>query len=94
VLGLIGGAVLLCSIGTAQALILRRHVEYAERWGLANAAGWLVGLPIVFTALAVAPEDPAAVRAGIAVAAGFAMGATVALVTGAALVRLLRRPRH
>jgi deazaflavin-dependent oxidoreductase (nitroreductase family) len=93
VLAIVGGSVMLCSIGAAQAMILRRHVVRAERWIVANAAGWLAGLPIPFVALGLAPEDPPALRAGIAVAAGAAMGVTVAAVTGVTLVRLLRRPR-
>jgi hypothetical protein len=43
--------------------------------------------------LAVAPEDPAG-RAVFAIAGGLAMGAAVAAVTGAFLVRLLREPRR
>ena len=90
-LAVAGGAVLLCSIGVAQAIVLRRHVERSERWVGANVAGWLAGLPIPFVALAVAPEEPALLRAGIAIAAGAAMGVTVAAITGRTLVRLLRR---
>ena len=86
-------AVMLCSIGVAQALVLRRHVEGAATWVAANVLGWLAGLPLPFLALALAPEHPAALRAAIAVASGLLMGLTVALVTGAFLVRLLRRRR-
>jgi deazaflavin-dependent oxidoreductase (nitroreductase family) len=93
VLGACGATVLLCSIGAAQATVLRRHVEHAGRWVTANALGWLAGLPVVFAAFAVAPEQPPALRAAFAVAGGVGMGATVALVTGAFLVRLLRSPR-
>jgi len=93
-LGVVGGVTLLLSIGVAQALVLRHHVLHAGRWVAANAAGWLLGLPIVFVALAVAPEDPPVIRAAIAVAAGAAMGFTVAVVTGRALVALLKRPRR
>jgi hypothetical protein len=89
-----GAVVLLCSIGVAQATVLRRHVHHAGRWIAANALGWLAGLPVVFVALAVAPEHPAGVRAAFAIAGGVGMGAAVAAVTGAFLVRLLRRPRN
>jgi deazaflavin-dependent oxidoreductase (nitroreductase family) len=93
-LGAVGGVTLLVSIGVAQALVLRHHVLHAERWVAANAAGWLLGLPIVFTALALAPEDPPAFRAAVAIASGAAMGFTVAAVTGRALVGLLLEPRR
>jgi deazaflavin-dependent oxidoreductase (nitroreductase family) len=93
-LGAVGGGTALLSIGVAQALILRHHVLHAVRWVAANAAGWLLGLPIVFAALALAPEDPPALRAAVAIAAGAAMGFTVAAVTGRALVGLLMQPRR
>jgi deazaflavin-dependent oxidoreductase (nitroreductase family) len=86
--------VLLSSIGAAQAVVLRRHVHHAGRWVAANALAWLAGLPVVFVAFAVAPEDPAIARAAVAVAGGAGMGLTVAAVTGRALVRLLRSPRR
>jgi hypothetical protein len=67
ILGLVAGVVLLCSIGAAQAAILRRHVRGAGRWIGANVAGWLAGLAIPFVALALAvaaaggtPEPPRA----------------------------------
>jgi deazaflavin-dependent oxidoreductase (nitroreductase family) len=93
VLGAAGGAVLLCSIGFAQATVLRRHLAHAGRWVGANALGWLGGLPVVFLALGVAPEHPAGLRAVFAIAGGVGMGAAVAAITGAFLVRLLRHPR-
>jgi hypothetical protein len=94
VFGLAGGVVMLCSIGVAQAAVLRRYVEHAGRWITANALGWLAGLPVVFAALAVAPEHPAAVRVAFALVGAVGMGAAVAAVTGSCLVRLLghRRP--
>lgn len=45
------------------------------------------------TGIAVAPEHPAGLRAAFAITGGVRMGATVAAVTGAFLVRLLRHPR-
>jgi deazaflavin-dependent oxidoreductase (nitroreductase family) len=93
VLGAIGAIVLLGSIGAAQATVLRRHVDHAGRWITANALAWLAGLPVVFVAFAVAPDAPAGARAAFAVAGGLGMGFTVAVVTGVALVRLLRSPR-
>ncbi len=92
VIGTAAGVALLCSIGAAQAIELRRHVEHAGRWVPANALGWLAGLPWVFIAMAVAPQQ-AAPRAVFAVAGGVAMGASVGGVTGAFLVRLLDHRR-
>ena len=93
-LGAAASVVLLSSIGAAQAIVLRRHVDHAGRWIAANALAWLAGLPVVFAAFAVAPEDPAIARAAFALAGGAGMGLTVAAVTGRALVRLLRAPRR
>jgi F420H(2)-dependent quinone reductase len=93
VLAVAGALALLCSIGAAQATVLRRYVENAGHWIGANALGWLAGLPIVFLAFAVAPEHPAVLRAVFAIVGAVGMGATVAAVTGAFLVRLLRRRR-
>ena len=44
------GLVLLCSIGTAQWLELRRHVPRAGRWVITTAAAWCAGL-VAFTAV-------------------------------------------
>jgi deazaflavin-dependent oxidoreductase (nitroreductase family) len=93
VLGAIGAAALLGSIGAAQATVLRRHVDRAGRWIIANSLAWLAGLPVVFAAFAVAADAPAGARAAFAVAGGLGMGITVAVVTGGALVQLLRSPR-
>jgi Ca2+-transporting ATPase len=83
-----GAIVLLCGIGAAQALVLRRYVSHARRWIAANALGWVAGLPIPFVVLAVAPNAPVA-RVACAVIAGTCMAFVVALVTGRTLVRLL-----
>jgi hypothetical protein len=85
------GLLLLATIGTAQWLVLRRHVRRAGVWIAANALGWLAGLVVVFAVLAAAPSE--ALVAVYGVAGGLAMGATVALVTGPFMVRLLERPR-
>jgi hypothetical protein len=44
------GLVLLCSVGTAQWLELRRHVSRAGRWVIATAAAWCAGL-VAFSAV-------------------------------------------
>jgi hypothetical protein len=86
--------VLLNTIGVAQWLILRRHVERSDLWITANALGWLAGLPAVFIAMMAIPNDtPVAARAAAGVVGAVAMGGIVAGVTGAALVRILRHRR-
>jgi hypothetical protein len=87
----IGGLVLVASIGTAQWLVLRRHVPRAWRWIPATAAAWLAGLG-VFVAVATPlwqPGQPSWLIALIGAAGGLAMAATVAAVTGLAVVRLM-----
>ncbi|WP_174776563.1 hypothetical protein [Cryobacterium sp. TmT2-59] len=42
------GSLLLCSIGLAQWLELRRHLPHSARWIAASAAAWCVGLAVFF----------------------------------------------
>ena len=91
-LAAIGGAVLLASIGTAQWLILRRHVARAGRWIWATAAAWAAGLA-VFLGFAMPLWQPGQspwLVVGIGVVGGLLMAATTSLITGATLTRLLR----
>jgi Ca2+-transporting ATPase len=92
--GLAGGAVLLCSLGVAQASVLRGCVPRSGRWVGWTAAGRLAGLA-VFTALTTPlwqpGQGPLAV-ALIGIAGGAAMAVTVALVTGWGMVRMLLGP--
>jgi hypothetical protein len=91
--GLVAGTALLTTIGGAQWLVLRHHVERAGVWVPANALAWVAGLAVVSAAMAMAPGRPVLVAlAGIL--GGLGMGLTVALVTGGFLVRLLERPAH
>lgn len=88
----VAAPVLLNSIGVAQWLVLRRHAEGTGAWVPANAIGWLAGLPAVFIAMALVPDDaPVAVRAAAGVAGAVTMGAIVAAITGRTLVRIVRR---
>jgi hypothetical protein len=48
VLAGLGAPVLLASIGFAQWIELRHHVERAGRWILGSAVAWLVGLAVFF----------------------------------------------
>lgn len=93
VLGVLAGVALLATIGVAQWLILRRHIDRSASWVLANALAWIAGLVVVFTALGVAPGDSPVLIAVFGVVGGLGMGLTVALVTGLFLLRLLDRAR-
>jgi hypothetical protein len=86
------GLVLLCSIGTAQWLELRRHVPRAGRWVTATAAAWCAGL-VAFSAVTSPlwqPGQRPALVAAIGALGGLVMALTVAVGTGWALIRLLR----
>lgn len=88
----VGGTALLLSIGVAQWSVLRRHAPLAGRWIAVTAVAWLAGLTVF---MLVAPplwhEGQAAVTTiAIGVLAGLLMAATVAVITGVGLVRLLR----
>lgn len=91
VLGVVVGALVLVSIGAAQWLELRRHVDRAGGWIAVTALGWVLGLGVFF---AVAPplwhpgqSVPVAVLIGVG--AGALMALVMATVTGLGLVRLL-----
>ncbi|MFF4661210.1 nitroreductase/quinone reductase family protein [Streptomyces sp. NPDC001381] len=87
------GLLLLLSLGTAQWWVLRRHVTGGGMWIWATAAAWLAGLA-VFCAVSMPlwhPGQSPLLIAAIGVLAGMLMAATVAAVTGVALVRLTRR---
>jgi hypothetical protein len=86
------GTGLLGSIGTAQWLVLRRHVAGAHRWVGTTALAWLVGLG-VFLGFAMPlwqPGQPVSLIIVIGIGGGLLMAATTALITGLALRRLLR----
>jgi hypothetical protein len=89
--GAVIGALVLISVGTAQSLVLRRHVDAAHRWIAITALAWLVGLlllievtfPLWTGAEAVWPTF------AIVVAGGVAMAVATACVTGVGLARML-----
>lgn len=85
------GAALLGSIGTAQWLILRRHVARAARWIPATAVAWTVGLGafLAFTMPLWQPGQPVGLTVAIGIAGGLIMAATTSAITGYALRRLL-----
>jgi hypothetical protein len=89
-LATVGGLVLLLSIGTAQWLVLREHVPRAGRWIWATAVAWVLALGL-FTAVTTSlwqPGQAVATTVLIGVLGGVVMAATVAAVTGIAVVRL------
>lgn len=80
---------ILFSIGSAQAWVLRGIVEKPRRWLLANVLGWLAGLPWTFVLPALLPETaPAVIWVTTFVVAGVLMGLTVGLITGIALQKM------
>lgn len=97
--GLPAALLLLCSLGLAQWPELRRQIAGSGWWIPGSAAAWCAGLG-VFLAVATPLWEPGqspAVVLGIGAGAGILMAATVAIVSGMVLDRLLRtghRPRE
>jgi hypothetical protein len=81
---------ILFSIGSAQAWVLRGTVEFPRRWITANVLGWLAGLPWTFALPALVPDGaPMSVWVLTFVIAGVLMGLTVGAVTGLFLAHLI-----
>jgi hypothetical protein len=83
------GALAGAGFGAAQWTALRHHTPDARRWIGANALGWAIGLPWSYLAGASIDGSSPAQALAIAALAGAAMGLSVAVVTGVALVRLV-----
>ena len=83
-------------LGLAQALTLRGRVRHPFRWVVANAAGWAVGMPVIFLGASTAGAAwswPTLVLFGGAT--GLVAGGVLGLVTGAWLPTLDGPPlRH
>lgn len=89
--GLLVGAALLASIGSAQWLELRRHLPRSWRWIPGTSVAWSVGL-LIFLAISTPlwqPGQQPEVTAFIGALAGIAMAVVMALITGLVLVRIL-----
>lgn len=89
--GLVLGAALLATIGTAQWTVLRSLVPRAGRWIRATALAWLIGLG-AFLAVASPlwqPGQPVWLVVAIGALAGAVMAAAAAAVTGVAVVRIV-----
>jgi hypothetical protein len=83
---------ILISIGTAQAWVLRAHLASWRQWIVANILGWLAGLPWTFVLPALVPEGAAPwVWVATFLVAGTLMGCAAGAVTGVFLLRMLHR---
>ena len=86
----VGGAALLLSIPVAQWTVLRGVLDRAWRWVPVNVGAWLAGLPFTFLPSPFVDEGTAPVRIAVLFAlGGVTMAATVAVVTGLGLRRML-----
>jgi hypothetical protein len=89
-IGVIGIPFFLVSIGGAQWLELRKHVNKAWIWIVANAIAWPLGVMIPVFGIQLVPDTSSVwvfVIAGIV--SGVLMGAAVGAITGLFLLRLL-----
>lgn len=88
----VGGTIILLSIGGAQWLALRHRLSHAHQWIWATASAWLGGL-LVFTGFTTPlwqPGQSTLLVTSIGIIGGLLMAATMAAVTGAFLIRILR----
>ena len=87
----IGALILLSSLPLTQYVVLRDHVRPSVRWIPINMAAWLAG--IVWTLLP-SPWVDQSTSTGALIfiygIAGLCMAATVAVITGLGMIRLLR----
>lgn len=90
--GALAGAALLCSIGSAQWLELRRHLRRSGWWVAGTAAAWCLGLAVFFAVATPLwqPGQALWLTVLIGVVAGALMAVSMAAVTGLVLVRMLR----
>jgi hypothetical protein len=89
----IGGLILLSSLPLAQYFVLHDHVRRALLWIPINVVAWLLGISWTLVPSPwVDQSTPAGALIMIYGIAGLCMAATVALVTGAGLTRLLLPP--
>lgn len=89
-LSLAAGAALGAILGIAQWLVLRRHVQHAGTWILANAVAWMCAMPLIFFAagLPAAHASLLSIGALVLLAVGVA-GAVVGVIEGVFLRRLV-----
>ena len=82
-LGLVTGPIL----GSAQALVLRRHARPASRWLWANATAWALGMPVIFLGMDLVPWSLGGAAVALAIYAVCGVAGTLA---GAVHGRILR----
>jgi hypothetical protein len=93
VLAGVGGLMLLTSLPLAQYFVLRDHVRRAALWIPINIAAWLLGIAWTLAPSPVVDQStPTGDLILIYGIAGFCMAATVAVVTGVGMIRLLQSP--
>jgi hypothetical protein len=83
-LGLVAGPIL----GSAQALVLRRHTKGAGRWLWANAMAWALGMPVIFVGMDLVPWSRGRVAVGVAI---YAVCGIAGMLVGAIHGRILLR---
>jgi hypothetical protein len=83
-LGLVAGPIL----GSAQALVLRRHTGGAGRWLWANAMAWALGMPVIFVGMDLVPRSRGGVAVGVAI---YAVCGVAGMLVGAIHGRILLR---
>jgi hypothetical protein len=91
VIGVALGPVVGALFGLFQWLALRRHVQNAIWWVLANAVAWTAGMILIFVATGIVQENtPMVVVAATWAVSGILAGVVVAAIHGLILVRLLQ----
>jgi hypothetical protein len=89
-MGLVFGLIL----GAAQFWVLRRHLQRAGWWAVANSVAWAVGMPIIFVGAGSMPESQFSwVSVLIGVITCTVAGAVVGAIHGLFLTWLLSLPR-
>jgi hypothetical protein len=89
----VGGLMLLTSLPLAQYFVLRDHVKRAALWIPINIAAWLLGIAWTLAPSPVVDQStPTGALILIYGIAGVCMAATVAVVTGVGMIRLLQSP--
>ena len=89
----VGGLMLLTSLPLAQYFVLRDHVRRPALWIPINIAAWLLGIAWTLAPSPLVEEStPASALIVIYGIAGLCMAATVAVVTGVGMIRLLQPP--
>ena len=89
----VGVLMLLTSLPLAQYFVLRDHVKRAALWIPINIAAWLLGIAWTLAPSPVVDQStPTGDLILIYGIAGLCMAATVAVVTGVGMIRLLQSP--